>query len=50
MEANVNAVGNWRMPVLGDLNERAMPLEEVREAVKAMQSGEAPGLDGSSVE
>ena len=32
-EANINVVGNWRMPVLGDLNERATSLEEVREAV-----------------
>ena len=23
-EANINVVGNWRMPVLGDLNERAI--------------------------
>ena len=23
-EANINAVVNWRMPVLGDLNERAI--------------------------
>ena len=23
-EANVNVVGNWQMPVLRDLNERAM--------------------------
>ena len=23
-EANFNVVGNWRMPVLGDLNERAI--------------------------
>ena len=23
-EANINVVSNWRMPVLGDLNERAM--------------------------
>ena len=28
-EANINVVGNWRKPVLGDLNERAMSLEEV---------------------
>ena len=27
-EANINVVGNWRMPVLGDLNERSS-LEEV---------------------
>ena len=26
---NVMVVGNWRMPVLGDLNERAISLEEV---------------------
>ena len=29
----VNVVGNWRMPVLGDLNERAISLVKVREAV-----------------
>ena len=23
-EANINVVGSWRMPVLGDLNERAI--------------------------
>ena len=33
-EANINVVVNWRMPVLGDLNERAISLEEVGEAVK----------------
>ena len=32
-EANFYVVGNWRMPVLGDLNERAISLEEVGEAV-----------------
>ena len=32
-EANINVVGNWWMPVLGDLNERTISLEEVREAV-----------------
>ena len=30
-QANINVVGNWRMTVLGDLNERAISLEEVRE-------------------
>ena len=25
-EANINVVGNWRMPVLGDLNERPISL------------------------
>ena len=38
------------MPVLGDLNERAISLEEVREAVNEMKSGKAPGLDGFPVE
>ena len=36
-EANINVVGNWRMPVLGDLNERAISLEEVREAVNEIR-------------
>ena len=34
------------MPVLGELNERAISLEEVGEAVNEMKSGKAPGLDG----
>ena len=49
-EANVNVVGNWQMQVLGDLNERAISLEEVGEAVNEMKSGKAPGLDGFPVE
>ena len=32
-EANIDVVGNFRMPVLGDLNERAMSLDQVGEAV-----------------
>ena len=36
--------------MLGDLNERAISLEEVREAVNKMKSGKAPGLDGFPVE
>ena len=28
-EANINVIGNWRMPVLRDLNVRAISLEEV---------------------
>ena len=43
-EGNINVVGIWRMPVLGDLNERATSLEEVWEAVNEVKSGEAPGL------
>ena len=38
------------MPVLGDLNERAISLDEVREAVKQMKFGKAPGLEGFTVE
>ena len=49
-EANINVIGNWRMPVLGDLNDRAISLEEVGEAVNEMKSGKAPGLDGFPVE
>ena len=49
-EANMNVVGNWQMLVLGDLNERAISLDEVGEAVNEMKSGKAPGLDGFPVE
>ena len=36
--------------MLGNLNERAISLEEVREALNEMKSGMAPGLDGFPVE
>ena len=49
-EANIRVIGDWRLPVLGDLNEIAIWLEEVREAVNEMKSGKAPGLDGFPVE
>ena len=39
-EANINVVDK-RMPVLGDFNERAISLEEVRETVNEIQSGNA---------
>ena len=45
-DANINVVGNWWMPVMGDLNERGISLEEVGEAVKEMKSDKAPWLDG----
>ena len=48
-EANINVVGNWRK-LVGDLNERAISLEEVGEAVNEMKSGKAPGLEGFPVE
>ena len=47
-EANINVVGTW--PVLGDLNERAITLGEVGEAVNKMKSGKAPELDRFTVE
>ena len=37
-ETNINVVINWRMPVLGDLNEREISLQEVGEAVNEMKS------------
>ena len=49
-EANINVVGNWWMPALGDSNERAIWLEEVGEAVNEMKSSKAPRLDGFLVE
>ena len=49
-EANINVVGNWRMPVLGDLNERAISLDQVGKAVNEMKSGKATRLDGFPVE
>ena len=49
-EANINVVGNWRMPVSGDLNERAISLLEVIKAVNETKSGKATGLDGFLVE
>ena len=49
-EANINVVGNWRKPMLGDLKGRAILVVEVREAVNEMKSGKAPGLDGFPVE
>ena len=42
-EANINVVGNWQMLVLGDLNERAISLEEFGEAVNEMRSGRLHG-------
>ena len=49
-EVNINVVGNWQMQVLGDLNERAVSLVEVREGLNTIKSGKASGLDGFPVE
>ena len=38
-------VSDWLMPVLGELNERAILIEEVREALNDMKSGKALGMD-----
>ena len=43
-EANTNPVGDRRMSVLGELNGRAISIEEIKEAVMA------PGLDRFPVE
>ena len=48
-EANINIVGNWQMPVCGDLNERAISLVEVLESVNELKYHKAPGLDGFPV-
>ena len=48
-EANISVVDNWRMPMLGDLNGRAISLVEIREAANEMKSGKAPRLDGFPV-
>ena len=49
-QISMHVVGNWRMPVLVDLNERGISFEEVGEAGNEMKSGKAPGLDGFPVE
>ena len=49
-EININIVGKWRMLVLGDLNERAISLFEVGEAVNEIKSGKATGLNRFPVE
>ena len=38
------------MPVVGDLNERAISLEEEGEAANEMKYGKTPGLDGFPME
>ena len=49
-EANINVFGIRQMPVLGDLNERSILMEEVGKAMNEIKSGKAPGLDGFPVE
>ena len=50
MQISMSLPCNWRMPVLADLNERAISLEEMEEAVNEMKSGKAPVLNGFPVE
>ena len=42
----VNYKCNWWMLVLGELNERAISIGEVKEAVNELKSGMAAGEDG----
>ena len=49
-EANINVSDDWRMPPMGELNERATSTEEEREAVNEIKLGKAPMLDGFPVE
>ncbi|KAK7069162.1 hypothetical protein SK128_005564 [Halocaridina rubra] len=50
-EAETVAVGNeWRIPVLGDENDREITKEEVRLALRTVNAGKAPGIDGCHVE
>ena len=49
-EANINVVGNWWMPVLGDLNERTISLEEGGQVLNEIKSGKARELDEFPVE
>ena len=43
MEANINLVGDKRMPVAGELNERTITEEKVWEALNEMKAGKAEG-------
>ena len=49
MEANLNVVSDRIMPALEKMNERAISLQEVFEAVNEMNSGKALGLYGFTV-
>ena len=47
-EVNINVVGDRKMPMLGEFNERAISVEEVREAVNQIKSAMALGLGVSA--
>ena len=49
-KVNKKVSGDSRMPVLGELNERAISIDKVREAVNEMKSSKVPGLNGFPVE
>ncbi|KAK7076119.1 hypothetical protein SK128_001167, partial [Halocaridina rubra] len=50
-EAEILAVENeWRMPMLGDENDRDITKEKVRLALRATKAGKAPGIDGCHAE
>ena len=44
-EANINVVGDKRMPVLGQFNERSVSIKEVWEPVNKFRSGKDLGLE-----
>ena len=48
-EVNINVVGHRWTSMLGELSERAISIEAVRDAVNEMKSGKTPGLDGFPV-
>ena len=49
-DARINVVGGFKVPVFGELNERALLTVEVREVVNEMKAGKSPGLDRFLVE
>ena len=44
LEANRIVIGNRWIQVLGEVNERRLSIEEVREALKEMKLGKTPNL------
>ena len=44
-EEIINGVGSCRMPVMGEINESTISIEQVQEAVNEMKAGKGSGLD-----
>ena len=49
-EADIVAVGDVQVPVMGEENEREITREEVKRALNKTKGGKAPGMDGVRVE